>query len=326
MPVSWTDDPTAFTSREWTRLVQADPEGTVFHSPRFLKLYWEEFGQGHLQLAFVDEGSEDVAAAALELRDDTLTWLGGFDLTDYMGPVGPPTSRERAAKELMVGLAVRDDWSQADLRGLPREGDWLRALQGAAEDVGLPSEVETDTVAPWLSLPSSYQEYLAGLPSKRRHELRRKERRLREALPDARVVTSDPDRVGRDLDRFVAWHRTSEGPKGRFMVPGMELFFRRLADELLSGGPFRLWLLEAEGEPIAGAVGFEDRDRILLYNSAFDHARARLAPGMVLVAMLVAQSIERGCVAVDMLKGDLEYKYRLGARPRELARLVLRPG
>ena len=30
------------------------------------------------------------------------------------------------------------------------------------------------------------------------------------------------------LDRFVDLHRMSEGPKGVFMVPGMEIFFRRL--------------------------------------------------------------------------------------------------
>ena len=38
------------------------------------------------------------------------------------------------------------------------------------------------------------------------------------------------------LDRFVELHHMSEGPKGVFMVPGMEIFFRRLGEAFLSSG------------------------------------------------------------------------------------------
>ena len=38
------------------------------------------------------------------------------------------------------------------------------------------------------------------------------------------------------LDRFVELHRMSEGPKGVFMVPGMEIFFRRLGEAFCAEG------------------------------------------------------------------------------------------
>ena len=107
------------------------------------------------------------------------------------------------------------------------------------------------------------------------------------------------------------------------MVPGMELFFRRLADDLAGDGTFRLSFLEADGERIAGAVGLRFRDRFLLYNSAYDHRLSSLAPGMVLVAELIRGAIEEGRSVFDMLKGDLGYKYRFGARPRRACRLRL---
>ena len=34
-----------FTRRDWSSLVTADPSGTFFHTPQYLKLYWEEFAQ-----------------------------------------------------------------------------------------------------------------------------------------------------------------------------------------------------------------------------------------------------------------------------------------
>jgi CelD/BcsL family acetyltransferase involved in cellulose biosynthesis len=324
MAVEWTHDPQAFVARDWTSLVGADPEATFFHTPRYLKLYWEEFGAEQLDLAFVDRGEGPVAVAAFEVREGTLTWLGGFDVTDYMGPVGPPGERQGAAKELLHALASRDDWGEADLAGLPARSEWLAALRTAAEDVGLAAEVADDAVAPFLRLPGSFDEYLQGLSAKLRHEIRRKDRRLRGAFSDVRVTDSTPETLPDDLDRFVELHRSSPGEKGRFLVPGMELFFRRLAEALLPDGTLRLAFLEVDGRKVAGAIGFRDRDRFLLYNSSYDHELRSVAPGLVLVSELIRGAIEEHRQGLDMLKGDLPYKYRFGARGRRISRLRLR--
>jgi CelD/BcsL family acetyltransferase involved in cellulose biosynthesis len=324
MAVVWLEDPSVFTSHDWTPLVDQDPEATVFHTPRFLELYREGFGAASLQVAVVRRDEQPVAAAALDLRDGVLTWFGGFDVIDYMGPVGPPEHRRWAARELMEAIAARPNWRRADLAGMPRNGKWLAALAESADEVGLPLVVEPSEVAPFIRLPDSYEDYLARLEAKLRHEIRRKDRRLRAAHPDVRLVDSVPETVDADLDRFVQLHRGSGGEKGRFMVRGMERFFRRLASALLEDGTFRLSFLETDGVKIAGAVGFRWRDRFLLYNSAYDHAYARVAPGMVLVAELIRSAIEEGRRGLDMLKGDLPYKYRFGARARSIARLRLR--
>jgi CelD/BcsL family acetyltransferase involved in cellulose biosynthesis len=322
--VEWTSDPTAFTAWDWTGLVRADPDGTFFHTPRYLKLYWEEFGAADLQIALVRNGDDPVAAVVFDLDRRRLSFLGGTEVTDYMGPVGLPAARDRAAKELMTAVAARGDWRSADLRGLVEEGSWLRALAAGAADAGLQVAVEKEAVAPFLELPRSFETYLASLSARRRHELRRKTRRLRAALPDARLIDATPDTLARDLDRFVELHRSSTGPKGRFMHPGMELFFRRLGHALLPDGTFRLVFLEAAGEKMAGAVAFRDRERLLLYNSAYDRARAALSPGIVLMMELLQESIDQGLRAVDMLKGNLSYKYQFGSRPRGVCRIELR--
>ncbi|MGH2690878.1 MAG: GNAT family N-acetyltransferase [Actinomycetota bacterium] len=324
MPVEWLEDPGAFKTHDWTPLVETDLEATFFHTPRFLKVYWEEFGAARLQIAMVRGREGPLAAAAFDLRDWVLTWLGGFDVTDYMGPVGEPEERGRSAGELMSALADRSDWKRADLAGLQLRGKWLATLADAADEAGLAPVVEPAEVAPYVKLPGSYEDYLKRLDSKLRHEIRRKERRLREAHPDVKLVDSGPDTVGADLDRFMELHRSSRGEKGRFMVPGMELFFRRLGATFLDDGTFRLAFLETEGVKIAAAAGFRWRDRFLLYNSAYDHAYAHVAPGMVLISELIKSSIEEGRRGFDMLKGDLRYKYRFGAKPRGIERLRLR--
>lgn len=325
MPLEWIADPGVFAAHrdDWERLRSADPEATFFHTPRFLELYWEEFGEGAPQVAIVTHGGEPIGLCPFEVRDGLLSFLGGFEVTDYMGPVGRTEDRARIAKEVMAGLAARDEWDRADLEGLPEAGSWLGALAEAAETAGLAAEIADDDVAPMLDLPAGWDAYLAGLKPRQRHEIRRKERRLRERFSEVRLARSSVETLAPDLDRFVEMHRSSEGPKGRFMEEGMEPFFRRLGRELLPEGVFRLVFLEGDGEKLAGVVAFRYEDELLLYNSAYDSAHRSVAPGMVLVSEIVKEAIGEGCARLDMLKGDLGYKYRFGARPRVIRRLLL---
>ncbi|MEX0833262.1 MAG: GNAT family N-acetyltransferase [Actinomycetota bacterium] len=324
MKIALSDDGRDFVRRDWSKLVEADASGTFFHTPRYLKLYWEEFdGDGELLLSFAEQSNSIVGAAAFERAGSTLRFLGGTEVTDYMGPVASPDERDAVAKELLATLASRDDWALADLRGMPEESPWLRSLQEAAVAQGLWAQVEDIDVAPRIDLPGSFDEYLEGLPAKLRHELRRKERKLASDAGGYRIVYSNEGTLTADLDLFVQLHLSSEGPKGKFMQPGMEIFFRRLGEAFLPDDVFRLAFIESKGRRIAGAIGFQFRGTFYLYNSAYDHSWRALSPGMVLVGELIKEAIDGRCRVFDMLKGDLSYKYRFGATPRKLMRLQI---
>lgn len=328
MRVEFSTDPRDFARRDWSSLVTADPAGTVFHTPTFLKLYWEEFGTGpdDLLLAFgvADDGAH-VGAAAFERIGRTLRFLGGTEVVDYLGPVAEPAAAAAFAEGLLDALLARDDWSDADLRGLPEDRAWLGLLTDAARSRGLRVEVLPDQngVAPSLALPGSWDAYLEGLPAKLRHEIRRKARKLETEAGPFRVVVAHGDTFADYLDRFVDLHRTSEGPKGVFMQPGMEIFFRRLAEAFLPRGIFQLTFVEVGDRKLAGTIGFRFEGTYFLYNSAFDRETERWSPGMVLVGEDIRIAIEGGCSTFDLLKGDYAYKYRFGAVRREIHRLVL---
>ena len=328
MDVVFSEDPRDFARRDWSALVTADPAGTFFHTPQYLKLYWEEFGQepDHLLLAFAEEDGAQVGAVAFERIGRTLRFLGGTEVTDYMGPVGLPEAQPTVAKELFAALARLDGWDDADLRGLPEDRAWLGLLGEAAGAQGFSTEVLDDQngIAPNLALPGSYEEYLAQLPSKLRHEIRRKARRLEAEVGPWHIRVATQETLEPFIDRFVELHRTSEGPKGVFMQPGMEIFFRRLGEAFIPRGVFSLTFLEiAEHEKLAGAIGFRFEGTYSLYNSAFDRRYQAASPGMVLVAEVIRIAVEGGCSTFDMLKGDYAYKYRFGARPRAIKRLVV---
>lgn len=329
MGVVFSQDPRDFTRRDWSTLVTADPAGTFFHTPGFLKLFWEEFGSqaDNLLLAFVEDGGAQIGAVAFERVGTTIRFLGGTEVTDYMGPVALPDAQPAVATELLTALARSDDWAEADLRGLAEDRAWLGLLREAAAEQGFAVEVLDDQngVAPFLPLPGSYAEYLEWLPSKLRHEINRKGRRLEADVGPWHICLATHASLEPFLDRFVELHRMSEGPKGVFMQPGMEIFFRRLAEAFLPRGIFSLTFVEtAEHVKLAGSIGFRFEGTYSLYNSAFDRVYQAASPGMVLVAEDIRIAIEAGCSAFDLLKGDYAYKYRFGARPRAVKRLIVR--
>ena len=329
MRVAFSEDPRDFTRRDWSPLVTLDPAGTIFHTPAFLKLYWEEFGEDpeHLLLAFGegDDGTP-LGAVAFERIGGVLRFLGGTEVTDYLGPVADPEAAPAFAEGLVDALLGRDDWTEADLRGLPEDRAWLGLLGDAFRSRGLAAEVLEDQngVAPFLPLPGSWDGYLEWLPAKLRHEIRRKARRLEAEAGPYRVRVATRETIDPLLDRFVELHRSSEGPKGVFLQPGMEIFFRRLAEAFLPRGIFVLTFLEAGERGLAATIGFRFEGTYSLYNSAFDRSTERWSPGMVLVAEDIRTAIEAGCSGFDLLKGDYAYKYRFGAEPRLVRRLVVR--
>jgi CelD/BcsL family acetyltransferase involved in cellulose biosynthesis len=325
MRLEFSDDPRDFQRRDWSGLVGADPDGTFFHRPAWLKLYWEEFGEASddLLLVFALEDDEQVGAVAFERVGETLRFLGGVEITDYLGPVAHPSAKAAFAGALWKELGERDDWATADLWGIAEDSGWFELLGDAATAGGMSiaEAPDHDGVAPFLELPSTWEGYLGSLPSKLRHEIKRKANKLEAEAGAFRIVTAGTQDLVPLLDRFVELHRMSEGPKGVFMVPGMEIFFRRLGEAFLSSGAFRLNFIEVGGQLAAGTIGFRWADRF--YNSAFDRSWGSLAPGMVLVGEDIRLAIADGARGFDMLKGDYPYKYRFGATPRRVRRMLV---
>ncbi len=329
MRIVFSGDARDFQRRNWSGLVQGDPAGTFFHQPSFLKLYWEEFGEtsDELVLAFgEDDAGEQVAAVGFERSRTELRFLGGVEITDYLGPVAAPDAKATFAAALWDALLAREDWATADLWGIAADSGWYQLLGDAAVARGCSVEEATDHdgVAPYLELPPTWDGYLEALPAKLRHEIRRKANKLEAEGGPISIVTAGTQDLTALLDRFVELHHMSEGPKGVFMVPGMEIFFRRLGEAFLSSGAFRLNFIEVGGSLAAGTIGFRWGDRSYLYNSAFDRSWGALAPGMVLVGEDIRLAIEDGARGFDLLKGDYAYKYRFGAVARRVMRMVVR--
>jgi CelD/BcsL family acetyltransferase involved in cellulose biosynthesis len=311
---------TCFDLPEWRTLLAGDPNRQVFAYPEWNRAWWEEFKAGKdLFLMTMTRDGTTIAIVPLYRKVDggrkVLRFVGGIDLTDYLGPICGLEDRAVVADALVEWLATTDiEWDEFDAHNMPVPLGFTEFLVERADARGFKLEIEQEETSAVLPLPSTWDAYLASLDSKDRHELRRKRRRLEREHPDARFRTATTETLDADLQTFFNMHRGAEGHKGHFMRPEIATFFRRLADLFMPLGWLRLDFLEVGDTAVASTFGFEIERKFYLYNSAYEPDAARLSPGLVLVSELVKGSIENGLELFDFLRGPERYKYQLGSQ------------
>lgn len=308
-----------FDMPAWRDLLGRDPQSHVFATPEWNRLWWDEFGAGKELLFLTMRRGPDVAAIVplyLKREDDrrVLRFVGGIDLTDYLGPICSLDDRDEVAASFVDWLthdAV--EWDELDAHNMPVPFGFAEFLVDHADRRGLTFALEQEETAAILRLPSDWDAYLDGLGSKQRHELRRKRRRLGRDYPDAVFRRATEESLERDLKTFVEMHRGAEGFKGHFMRAEIATFFERIAHVFMPLGWLRLDFLEIGDRAVAATFGFERGGVFYLYNSAFESDAAAISPGFVLVSELIKSSIAAGLQTFDFLRGPERYKYQLGA-------------
>ena len=243
--------------------------------------------------------------------------IGGAEVSDYLDVLAVAGREEDVWTALLQARAAEADVWQ--LHAVPEASPTVSALPQLAVACGLEATATVEERCPVLDLPASWDEYLGLLPSKHRHELQRKTRRLRREAGDARVsVARRRDEIETRFGDFFDLHRRSRVGKERFMDARMEKFFRRAIGELAPLGGAALWFLDLPSGPAAGFVVLEWEGCVGLYNSGFHPDRAALAPGLVLLLHLIEDAIVRGKRRFDFLRGEERYKYEFGPTPEEV--------
>lgn len=326
--------PTGGLRAEWELLLDEDPGATIFQGPRFLSRWADVLGRratarvhtvhrdGRL-IGIVPESHEreGTPTGPIEVR----RFLGGTEVTDYLGPVARPEDRADVADAYMRELAGDPDWDELVAGGLAADTGWAGALLRSGKDHGLiVFEHDVEDVCPRVDLSGGYEGYLSRLPGKHRHELGRKARKLARDAGELEVVRVPGDEVVDRLGDFLDMAAQTEPDKaGFFAQDDVRDWFTALAEEFVGDDVFRLHQLDVGGMPAAMTVSLVKGREWGLYNSAFDSTLRQLAPGMVLVGELIKVAAEEGCEVVDLLRGDEPYKYRFGAQDRPVERVTI---
>ena len=309
---------------QWEELLPVSITNTVFVTPWWQKIWWEHFGtDSQLRIYAVRNGNRLLGIAPMRLREGVLSFLGDTDLFDYHDFVVLRDAEEAFYEALCDHLAGAD-WHTMHLGSLPEGSPTLKYMMRMGDGNDLSIVVSDEDKAPVAELPSSWEEYLAGLKRHDRHELRRKLRRLEKAGAPQQYTSNSLGSLTDSMADFFRLLRSSGPEKATFLTDARERFFLDVASELASRGQLRLYFLEVGGRRVASCICFDYGGAYLLYNSGYDPEYASLSVGLLNKALCIQEAIERGRGRFDFLRGTERYKYNLGAVDRVVYRMVAR--
>jgi CelD/BcsL family acetyltransferase involved in cellulose biosynthesis len=331
MKVEALPDFESFDEARWNRLLAQARQPSVFLSWQWQTAWARAFvAERPLHLLRVSDDA-GTFAGLLPLYDEGAglrRFVGGVDVSDYLDLIVPAGREEDVWQALLQHRA--GDTTEWDLHAIRAASPTLDILPRLCPAAGIRAQVEREDRCPVLELPASWDAYLERLSGKDRHELRRKIRKLERELPGTSVRShASPEGWDGALAAFLQLHRLSKAGKARFMDERMEAFFRDATHALAIRGWARLWFLDWDGAAVASFLCLETLGSaggsVGLYNSGFDPLHAKLAPGIVLLARVIRDAIDRGVPVFDFLRGDEPYKYAFGPTAQDLFRVRVAP-
>jgi len=221
-------------------------------------------------------------------------------------------------------------WDIVDLRRLRLADPALAALEQALR-AGPPKWLvvrEQEDVCPVVEAPGAdWDEYLATLDKKARHEIRRKLRRAAVVGElSIEIASPTPDAI----DVFIDLHRRRFGEAGLFPdTAGGERsrrFVHRLAELERSGndgGQLHVALVRCGDRLVFAALAFDDGRTVYLYNAGMDPDASETSPGVTGTALYFQDRLAAGRRRFDFLRGAEPYKYEWGARDEPIERLLV---
>lgn len=308
---------------EWNRLLEHCWANNPCAVLSWQRAWWNEFGQGKEQLLLgYDSGGVLKGIAPLVRQGRTVTFSGGRDLCDYMDFL-VCRGEEGCFYRSFVEFMADEQWDRMELYSIPQDSPTLEHLPAIAREAGYVVELSKEDAAPGVHLPGSWDEYLASLSKKDRHELRRKFRRLRKA-GDVQVRSlGSPEEVEGGIDQFFRLLRESRDEKARFLNPERERFFRTVAGAAAKVEALKLFFLEINDTRVAAAMCFDYHGTRFLYNSGFDRNYGYYSVGLLLKALCIKDAIEQGLEYFDFMRGAEAYKYQLEGNDRWIYQMVV---
>jgi CelD/BcsL family acetyltransferase involved in cellulose biosynthesis len=317
---------------EWNTLLHRTASDTPFLTVEWQRAWWECFGGNNplLVYAFRDEAGALCGVAPLFLASEDsqrrLHTVGCEDICDYLDLIVAPGYEQAVFTALLDAVSAPDvpAWNAIDLCNVPEASSTLKVLGTLAQARGWRVTQSMQEVCPLIHLPITWEGYLASLDKKERHELRRKLRRAEGDESIRLYITEGIDTLDADLDAFITLLVVSRPDKASFMSDQMRAFFHAAGHVAQRAGWLQLAFLRVGGVNAAAYMNFDYSNRIMVYNSGLDpHNFQWLSPGIVLMGKLIQQAIEQKRAVFDFLRGNEDYKYRLGGKDTHVYRLFL---
>jgi hypothetical protein len=270
-------------------------------SPFFSKNFLSALLELDLKQERVELYVDSLDTLLLKIEEDTIVSVGDRNYVDYRCTSDNTNDIVRILKESEYNKIFIDSVQFEEVQSLNK-----KIIESNFSIKLTPRDISV-----YIELPKTYEEYLANLGKKKRHELKRKLNKFTREFSDYKILK------GHSKDQFISFielHKNSSKEKEEFMTKDTQDFFYRL----LNIDGWTIYLLLVKGEVVAGNFCYENEEASYLYNSGKNKLFDPFSVGMYLTHYLIKKSIKQKKKTFDFLKGSERYKFDLGGVVRQL--------
>lgn len=316
---------------EWDTLLEHSDVASPFLTPGWQMAWLDSYGAAHGLFVLVARQ----AGRLIGLWPLARIRRGPFNVLEPIGagrsdwldiPVLTESRNEVLHAFLEFLRCHRTAWHLVEHRDVLGDSPSLAALNSLCRNRGIFVRTQSRTVAPYLALDGTWNQFLDGKRAKFRSNLkyyRRLPERSGQRLTIRRVSWSGKDA---DVDELAAIElRSWKARDGNLKVStqiGLE-FYRLFCRYLANRGWLEVWKAELDGEAVAFILNVIYGGKCYHYNTCYDDKYGSFSPGVLLHADAIADAFERRLTEYDFLSGDEPYKERWCSHRRGIEHVAL---
>jgi len=311
----------------WDELFLGNPNHTPFQTWEWNFTWWQNFGtEGALRLILMEEEGMPIGIAPLCLRKRFYGWpmphLGflGQKRTDYLDFVVAPEREAQFFRNLREYLHSTDDkWQFVELKDMPDSSTNLTPLfQELSEEFSLFS-IDLQRVCVTIPLTSDWPSFLQTLGKRTRKDVNYDRRYLAKRFTvDFKIYTNSSTVVEgfRDLTAIYETRWQHEKGASRLAEQKVANFEKEICNQFSKRGDYRLYMLYADAQPVAGLSGYVRNNKY--YGDIYAHSPElhKFSVGNVLLGMAIEDCISQNLSELDLSRGDETYKFRWNGRAK----------
>ncbi len=328
---------------DWEQLLERATQSELTQTPDWLLTWWRVFGatQGReLRIGLFHEGDRLVGLAPLLSRRHWYRSLLPFRRLEFLASGEPVEDSicsnysniiaaagcEANVAQAFVAAVNADafgGWDEIVLPMMAGDTAMPELLVQAFQATGFHAEAEVVAAAPYIALPSRWEDYLKALSKDHRHKIKRGLAAFDKwsgGTTELECITKPAD-LARGMEILVQLHHhrwASDGELGVFRSPFFLGFHDRVTRILAERGGVEFLILRARGEPIAASYNLIWNKKVHAYQTGRRmDLPSHLSPCRVLDALGLQRDIGLGRREFDMLADDTRFKRTLatGVRP-----------
>jgi CelD/BcsL family acetyltransferase involved in cellulose biosynthesis len=308
----------------WNRLAASMPVPSIFCTWEWIYTWWEHFGKSYDPvLLFVYKGSElkAILPLAAQMTVSRNGWKAGRILSycssaelypDHLDIISSEQDADHCIDAIVHYLSQKKiPWDACHLDQLVEGGsltEWCRKRQ-MLEDLHLHSTMERASVANYITLKGTFEDFVNSFDKKQRYNLRSRKKKLEEQ--GFHYKTSDSSPINESLNTLFELHRKraqQKGIKSTFCEKAIFEFHKSLIHRIDKNGWVSLRFIGNEKEIIAASYNFVYEGRVFSYQKGMDAKWERYGPGKAIVYDAIQESFFNGLKEYNFLQGGEEYK------------------